>query len=58
MSGHNLIFEAGKTTKFEVYDMEARLVYKCTVSGRDNISLPAGIYVVCADDNSKKVIIK
>ncbi len=58
VSGHNLIFEAGKTTKFEVYDMEARLVYKCTVSGRDNISLPAGIYVVCADDNSKKVIIK
>ncbi len=56
--GHNLILESGKSCKFEVYDMEARLVHKAQVNGRSNVTLPSGIYVVCVGKESKKVIVK
>ena len=54
----NLIIESDNAQRFEIYNLEAKLVKKMRTNGRTSISLPAGIYVVVSGNHSKKVIIK
>jgi len=54
----NIIIESSKPLRFEVYNLDAKLMNRCRINGRASLSLPAGIYVVVSGDHSKKVIVK
>ena len=54
----NIIIESHKAQRFEIYNLDAKLMQKMRTNGRTSISLPAGIYIVVSGNHSKKVIVK
>ncbi len=53
-----LIIESKVAQRFEIYDLEAKLVKKLRTTGRTSLSLPSGIYIITDGKFSKKVIVK
>lgn len=53
-----VVLSTARNLKVTVYDMDAQQVAQLSLNGKRSINLPAGTYVVVADNQSKKVIIK
>lgn len=50
--------ESGSKAKFEVYDLDARRVARVKVTGKANVNLAPGMYIVTDGKTSRKVIVK
>ena len=53
-----ITLQTAEPTMVEVYDLRAACVARVGASGSQTIALPAGIYVVSANGQSKKVVVK
>ncbi|MBP5561574.1 MAG: endonuclease [Muribaculaceae bacterium] len=53
-----ILVTASRGTTIEVYNLEAKRMAKVRVNGSKLVTLPAGIYVVTADGQSTKLIVK
>ena len=56
--GGKLIIETAVPSQVSVYTLDAREAYSSTVSGTAAVSLPAGLYIVVLDNDSRKVVVK
>ena len=44
--------------KLEVYNLDAEVIAVINTPGKRNLSVPAGVYLISGDDESRKVVIK